>query len=399
MDRVEQTYKEALYEEGMALARAISEKVTGQKDQVDPELVRFFVALDAKNLIRLQLSGEKPAKTEKDSTIARDLEKLGVDTAHEDLIKIPKVELFSIKFEIIKIRSQLNELLASIGDLYSAKELNLLLQKDIPDPAARKILIDLLFVEGFYNQTRQRLLDDEEKPEGEREEKRRAKIYNIGSREDIAFLKKKRRIISSLAEIDSETAVTYISSYRPKNSKKQSTKSVPAIGSAETSAMGRLYDLGDTREAVQRLKEERGTKSTLSKPSKVLKLAEHRRSKLEFSEEDKEEVVQNIEKLHDYARSLFSMTLSRLSQLPENIAWASDPRAMKMFVTPKLLEDLKLVKNLCRQYGFFDYVGHLEPALKAFMRVYLGIYEDYVPAPNQEAAEKAAQAGTHLRAY
>ncbi len=327
MPNPEEVYRAHRHEEGMRLARRVSQRVSGIRDSLDGVLVGYFWAVDSS--LGAQLAGD-----ERESEAARDLQALGFD---EQRLKNPFPVFAAPSFQAISAVRDIKALFADSErrDL-SAKELNLMLQTDIPDPEVRRRLVAILFEQGFYRYTATDLGDVLDELNGKMGESDGAPPDNVvvagRTPAEIGARKDPGTVRQVPAETDDE---------------------VPVVD------LGALVDQG-----------RRMAQNAIS---------------------DANYLTQGLDRLYEHAISQFCFCLAELSHMPENMMWATEPQRFKLFVPGHVRERLSFISSMAAVYGFFDYAAHVEPALRAFMRVYLGIASSGLQTPQIHLSSPGAQ--------
>ncbi len=240
-----------------------------------------------------------------------------------------------VSYEIVQIRTAFNQFLESMTELPSGKELEFLLQLDIPDVFVRMTLIQVLFSGKVFQRDLLNLVDVDElirlgakKPlfAGEKEDTRPdAKMYNLGRSYDEVSAQKAERGISSPLR-------------------------------------GEHYDVSSIARNVRR------RRSSVSG-----------RSSESFADEAHRRAV-----FVEYVESTFAFCVSRLAQNAKNILWIQDTEKFSLEIPSDIRRRLDIVKYLCEKMGYFPFVEHLDAAVRAYMRVYLGTSNDDAPRKSRE---------------
>ncbi len=379
MSGIEDAYREHQYEEGMALARSLSAQITGGKG-IDPTLLHMLAAANHAGVIRLDSSdqGTNPQKVlqlAKISQFQLDLEALGIDTSDHPLIETPKPSIQEVKFNIVRLRASIDQVIGSLKELPSESKLNLMLKLDIPNDQARAEIIQLFFTSGMYTQnltTLSEALDaidnrntnrEQEEANLEAEQKLlKTRLLIAGSTTDEVAQEKERRGIKSKYE-----------EAQPLGYLPTANVEVPEPEALEEDQPDNVRSMGKTHEEVLAEREARDIKSRYETAQPMARLTF---TPLEDYVEDKSYLERRDTILPEYCKSSFRFCVSRLAQLPENMLWIDNPQKFRIHIPENIQQKLTIIAGMSETYGFTDYTKYLEGALRAYMRVYFGFYND-----------------------
>lgn len=227
-----------------------------------------------------------------------------------------------------------------------AKELNLLLKSDIPDDKMRAKLIKLLFVDRFYASKIFDLLNKDPFKNVKRnsfdaleEDEDPKNLYFAGSTKEAVSRNKKKKGLEGGKDLNGELKVLY--EEKP-----------------EKPAPDNLRSVGSSFEEVQKNKvthnRDLGSKNgELERIFPITKLQLNR-------------------KKQDRQQDLFRL-LIEVARKPETLEWIIDPKA-DLKLTEEQRDFLEETKEEFKSE--FPVAENFEEALRAFMRVYLGIQND-----------------------
>ena len=281
---------DARRDEGIATAKALSERLTGG---VDPKLIGYFALAEETPIL---LTPDKPKKgVLRDASLpqtTKDLQDLGLD------LDFPEIEQVEINLDMLSeilpvLRIKIEQVMKDSSIHLSRKELNLLLQLDIPNAEARSILLDLFFTENSLRRGPTNILDS----------------------------------IEALNKILHEDNESFI----------------PRV----------------VREVETR---DDGVREIKTRPR--------------FTDNEIRFIQARSKHMENYVQSNFAFLMFKLALLPENAAWIMEPDNHEMHVPSDIAKQFGQLEAICIDNGFFMYTSYVEESLRAFMRVYLGVYND-----------------------
>lgn len=227
-----------------------------------------------------------------------------------------------------------------------AKELDLLLKSDIPDDTVRAKLVKILFVERFYapkifdliyknpfknvkNYPFEDSEDDEEKPDN---------LYFAGSTKEAVAKNKAKKNLDGGKNLNGDLTTLY---------EEKTEGPIP----------DNLRSLGSTFDEVQINKLAHG-RDYGSKDGELERIFPLTKKQFNRKKRDAEQ---------DTLRLLISLALK-----PQTLEWISDPKADLGLDD----EQRSFLEEVSREYKDIAVAENFEDALRAFMRVYLGISND-----------------------
>ncbi|MDZ4244640.1 MAG: hypothetical protein U1D98_01835 [Candidatus Gracilibacteria bacterium] len=331
MAELSEQFAEAKRELGLKLAGQISRKLTS--DGIDPALLAYFrEAEGAALLVRPQKESRDPGLT---SVSVRqteaDIAALGFDLTAPKLLERVEITEESLLGLIPELRKEI-ELAMKENFLHlSKKELNLLLQLDIPNDEARQYLIELLFGEGSLRRHPTRIIDSCEEL---------TKILNGEITEEEKF----------------NLSAALVANGEPIPGPTQ--RKVEPRRTLMSAANDRSY-----HDVVRSVVTGKDGLPTIQSTQR-------------FTDDEMRFMKARKDHSLEYTESNFAYCIFQLALLPENIAWITDPENHHMYVSRNIADQMLAIECMSIDYEFFMYTNHVEGALRAFMRVYLGVYND-----------------------
>lgn len=257
--------------------------------------------------------------TSDDMPLEVDLKRLGVncDESSDDL------ELGKLQEGIRTLREIIDLILSTPPVPPCVRELDFLLQTDVPNKKVRRDLVRILFNGGFYRFATMGLAETFRS------------LYHLLNP---PFLKPQRPV--------------------PDN--------VLVLGKTPDEVAARKKELriwspkrGESRGTLIQIDELLQGQALANKPLLLL--------------EDGEDETANKKNYEAFAISVFCLCITKLARLPSSLDWVRQPEKHFLRIPESAERELRLVEMICRTYGFFNYRNHVQEALRAFARVYFGI--------------------------
>lgn len=330
MSEVEDVYKKQRYEEEMAIAKRISERVTNGQFTTDPRLLEMLHQnAGAHGIVVPRGHDGRPTNTS--NQVHQDLEHLGFDFGQ---FEMPEIEV--IKREIELLRHSIATLVKSTDVMLSREKLEAVLKNYITNQQARIAIIDL-FLEKYFTKN------------------------NLLSRVDVEELAQGRWDDPEETEIDEEKAA------RKREEIKTKLKNI-------IRSMGDTFDQVLENRAYRKITSQYETQQPMGKLN--IRKKEPPKAKEVEPIKDWEYGENRVYYMNQYLKASFCFCLAQLATMPQTILWLQDPKVFNLEIPSDIYAKLSSLSGIAEEYKLFDYTKYFEQTLATYMRIFLGYYKN-----------------------